>query len=65
MVPASRGRMLALLAGLGVLRLVAYVPILGLLTGLAAFVLGLGLIGAAIGAARESPDPDVPRIPHI
>jgi cytoskeletal protein CcmA (bactofilin family) len=63
MVPASRARMLALLAGLGVLRLAAYVPILGLLTGLAALVLGLGLIGTAIGASREASNPTAPRIP--
>ena len=39
--------------GFAILRLVAFVPILGLLVGLAAVVFGLGLIGAAIGAARE------------
>ena len=35
----------------------ALVPILGALVGLAAVVFGLGLIGAAIGAAREPADP--------
>jgi hypothetical protein len=64
MVPAPRGRMLSLLAGLGALRLAALVPLLGLAVGAAALILGLGLIGAAIGAARSSPDPDAPRIPH-
>ena len=53
MVKPPRHRMLAFAAGLGILRLLALVPILGLLVGLAALVFGLGLIGAAIGAARE------------
>jgi cytoskeletal protein CcmA (bactofilin family) len=49
-------RLLALLAGLAILRLAALVPFLGALVGLAAVIFGLGLVGAAIGAARESPD---------
>jgi hypothetical protein len=48
-----RQRLLALLAGLAILRVAALVPFLGALVGLAALVFGLGLIGAAIGAARE------------
>jgi len=56
-VPEPRHRMLSLLAGLAVLRLAALVPILGVLVGLAALVFGLGLIGAAIGAARHPADP--------
>lgn len=60
-----RQRLLALLAGLAILRLAALVPILGLLVGLAALVFGLGLIGAAIGAAREPADPDPARTPGI
>jgi cytoskeletal protein CcmA (bactofilin family) len=48
-----RERILSFLAGLAILRAVALVPILGLLVWLAAVVFGLGLIGAAIGAARE------------
>lgn len=48
-----RHRMLAFLAGLGILRLIAFVPVLGWLVGLAAVIFGLGLIGTAIGAARE------------
>lgn len=60
MVKPPRHRMLAFLAGLGVLRLAALVPILGLLVGLAAVVFGLGLIGAAIGAARETAPPPAP-----
>ncbi len=51
-----RERMLALLAGVAILRLAALVPVLGLLVGLAALVFGLGLIGAAIGAARDPSD---------
>jgi hypothetical protein len=58
MVESPRHRTLSFLAGLGALRLVAFVPILGTLVGIAAMVFGLGLIGAAIGAAREpTPDP--------
>jgi cytoskeletal protein CcmA (bactofilin family) len=51
-----RHRMLSLLAGVAILRLAALVPFLGALLGLAALVFGLGLIGAAIGAAREPAD---------
>jgi hypothetical protein len=51
-----RHRMLSLLAGVAILRLAALVPFLGALIGLAALVFGLGLIGAAIGAAREPAD---------
>jgi hypothetical protein len=57
LVGAPRGRILAFLAGLAILRLLALVPILGFLAGLAAAVFGLGLIGAAIGAARERRQP--------
>ena len=56
-------RILAFAAGLGILRLLALVPILGLLVGLAALVFGLGLIGAAIGAAREPSAPAPARSP--
>lgn len=52
-VKAPRHRVLSFLAGLAILRALALVPILGIFVGLAAVVLGLGLIGAAIGAARE------------
>jgi cytoskeletal protein CcmA (bactofilin family) len=62
MVEPPRHRMLSLLAGLGALRVAAYVPVLGTVVGIAALVFGLGLIGAAIGAARE-PDPDPARSP--
>lgn len=53
-VKAPRNRILAFLAGLAILRALALVPILGFLVGIAAAIFGLGLIGAAIGAARES-----------
>ena len=56
-VKPPRQRMLSFLAGLAILRVAALVPILGILVGLAALVFGLGLIGAAIGAAREPADP--------
>ena len=62
-LPPSRGRMLAFVAGLAILRVAALVPILGLLVGLAALVFGLGLIGAAIGAAREPASPDPAHTP--
>jgi cytoskeletal protein CcmA (bactofilin family) len=62
MVEAPRHRMLSFLAGLGALRVAAFVPILGTVVGIAALIFGLGLIGAAIGAARE-PDPGAPRTP--
>jgi hypothetical protein len=54
MVKAPRNRFLAFLAGLAVLEAVSFVPIVGWLVGIAAAIFGLGLIGAAIGAARES-----------
>jgi cytoskeletal protein CcmA (bactofilin family) len=56
-VKPPRTRILAFLAGLAILRALALVPLLGLLVGLAAVVFGLGLIGAAIGAARAGPEP--------
>lgn len=52
LIGPPRHRILALIAGVALLRAVALVPVLGLLVGLAAVVLGFGLIGAAIGAAR-------------
>jgi hypothetical protein len=55
-VKPPQGRILAFLAGLAILRVAALVPFLGWLVGLAAVVFGLGLIGAAIGAAREGPE---------
>lgn len=51
-----RHRVLSFLVGLAILRALAIVPIIGVLVGLAAVVVGLGLIGAAIGAARDQPD---------
>jgi hypothetical protein len=56
-VKEPKGRIWAFLAGLAILRLLALVPLLGFLVGLAAIVFGLGLIGAAIGAARERRQP--------
>ncbi len=52
-----RERLLAFLVGLAILRALALIPILGALVGLAALVFGLGLIGAAIGAARGPAGP--------
>lgn len=62
MVGPPRGRIVAFLAGLAVLRVIAFVPILGILVSLAAVVIGLGLIGAAIGAARQPAAPAEPEI---
>jgi hypothetical protein len=56
-VQRPRGRIAAFFAGLAILRALALVPILGALVGLAAVVFGLGLLGAAIGAAREPRQP--------
>lgn len=61
-VAEPRSRFWAFLAGLAILRLAAIVPFLGFLAGLAAVVFGLGLIGAAIGAARE-PEADPAQSP--
>lgn len=62
MVESPHHRMLSFLAGLGALRVAAYVPVLGTIVGIAALLFGLGLIGAAIGAARN-PDPGPARTP--
>lgn len=53
LVGEPRNRLWAFLAGLAILRALALIPFLGFLVGLAAVVFGLGLLGAAIGAARE------------
>jgi hypothetical protein len=63
LVKPPRERMLSFLAGLAILRVAALVPFLGLLVGLAALLFGLGLIGAAIGAAREPSDRAPARTP--
>lgn len=52
-VGEPRSRLWSFLAGLAILRALALIPFLGFLVGLAAVVFGLGLLGAAIGAARE------------
>lgn len=56
-VKPPRGRVLSFLAGFAILRLVALLPVVGLLAWLGAVIVGLGLIGAAIGAARQQLDP--------
>ena len=60
LVGPPRNRIWAFLAGLAILRALALIPILGFLVGLAAAIFGLGLIGAAIGAAREGSEPATP-----
>jgi cytoskeletal protein CcmA (bactofilin family) len=52
----------AFLAGLAILRVAALIPFLGFLVGLAAVIFGFGLIGAAIGAARD-PEPEQAQSP--
>lgn len=49
-----RERVLAFLAGLAILRAIELVPVFGFLVTIAATVVGLGLLGAAIGAARKA-----------
>lgn len=51
-VGPPRHRILSFLAGLAVLRVAAAVPVLGFLVGIAAVVIGFGLIGTTIWAAR-------------
>jgi hypothetical protein len=53
MVKAPHSRYLAFLAGAALLEAVSLIPVVGWLVGFAAAVFGLGLIGAAIGQARE------------
>jgi hypothetical protein len=62
LVGEPRSRLWAFLAGLGILRALALIPFLGFLVGLAAVIFGLGLLGAAIGAARE-PEAEPARSP--
>jgi hypothetical protein len=52
-VKPPRERILSFLAGLAILRAAALIPILGLLVSFAAVIVGLGLLGSAIGAARD------------
>lgn len=59
-VKPPRGQILAFLAGLAILRALALVPFLGVLVWLAAVVVGLGLIGSAIGAARKPAEAGIP-----
>ncbi|HEU5062903.1 MAG TPA: polymer-forming cytoskeletal protein [Solirubrobacterales bacterium] len=62
-LPAPRNQTLSFLAGLAILRALALIPFLGFLVGLAAVVFGLGLIAAAIGAARDPAEPTPARSP--
>jgi cytoskeletal protein CcmA (bactofilin family) len=59
-VKPPRGQILAFLAGLAILRALALIPVLGVLVWLAAVVVGLGLIGGAIGAARQPAEAHAP-----
>jgi hypothetical protein len=53
LVGPPRNRILAFLAGLGILRAAALAPVLGFLVGLAAVLFGLGLLAAATVAGRD------------
>jgi hypothetical protein len=55
-VKPPRSPFLAFLAGLAILRALELIPVVGWLIGFPAIVFGLGLIGAAIGAARSGPE---------
>lgn len=54
-VKAPRNRIVSFLAGLAILRAAALLPVLGLLVWWGAVIVGLGLLGAAIVAARPEP----------
>jgi cytoskeletal protein CcmA (bactofilin family) len=53
----SPSRWAALLAGWGILRLLALIPVVGALIGLAATVLGLGALAVALWHARRPSEP--------
>jgi hypothetical protein len=53
MVKEPHSRYLAFLAGVAVLGLISLVPVLGWIVGIAAAVFGFGLVGSAIGRARQ------------
>lgn len=57
-IKPQRNRYLAFLAGLAILRLLELIPIVGPLFDLAAVIFGLGLLCAAIGAARKTEGPE-------
>jgi cytoskeletal protein CcmA (bactofilin family) len=54
-VKPPRSRILSFLAGLAILRAVALLPVLGILVWLGAVIVGAGLLGAAVVAARPEP----------
>jgi cytoskeletal protein CcmA (bactofilin family) len=55
LVKPPSGRFVAFFAGFAILRAAALIPGFGLLVWLAAAIVGLGLLGAAIAAARPAP----------
>jgi hypothetical protein len=55
LVKPPNGRILSFLVGLAILRALALIPALGILVWLAAVIAGLGLLGAAVTAARSEP----------
>ena len=57
LVKPPQGRIVSFLAGLAILRALALIPVLGMLVWLAAVIAGLGLLGAAVAAARSEPAP--------
>jgi cytoskeletal protein CcmA (bactofilin family) len=53
-------RVVAVLAGIAILRLLALIPVLGILVWFAATIVGIGLLVAALGASRAAPPPGEP-----
>ena len=53
-----RGRVISFLAGWGILRAIALVPVLGGLAWLAATIFGLGVLAAALWHYRSAPEPE-------
>ena len=60
LVKPPRGRVLAFLAGWGILRLLALIPVLGILVGIAATIFGAGVLGLALWRARRPAEPGPP-----
>lgn len=56
-VRAPSSRWAAFMAGLAILRGLAFVPVLGWIVGTAATVVGLGLVGVTLWRARRAPAP--------
>jgi hypothetical protein len=60
LLPESAGEVVSFLAGWGILRAVALIPVLGALAGLAATVFGLGVLTVALWRSRRGPEMSAP-----